>query len=337
MKRVLLTGATGFVGSQAIGPLRELGYEVHAVSSRALPVVDAAADAAADPPESAPGGVFWHRADLLDPDVPVALVRRVAPTHLLHLAWYAEPGRFWTSPENERWLAASRLLLSAFAEAGGRRAVVAGTCAEYDWSVGGAYLEGITPLRPSTVYGRAKAALHADAARCYAGPGRPSLGWGRIFFLYGPGEHPARLVSSAVIALLEGRPARCSHGRQIRDFMHTADAAAAFAALLDDERVTGAVNIASGEPLTIADLVRLIGDICGRPELVELGALPPRADEPGTLVADVRRLREEVGFVPGRTLAGGVAATVDWWRGELAARGRPGAGGRDGGRRSGPR
>lgn len=311
MKRLLLTGATGLVGRQAIVPLRERGYEVHAVTSRAAVAADE--------------GVVWHSADLLDPEDTVDLVSSVQPTHLLHLAWYAEPGAFWTSPQNERWVAASRVLLRSFAQAGGRRAVAAGTCAEYDWSVAGVCREGVTPLRPTTAYGQAKAALHAETAELYGGGGMPTLGWGRIFFLYGPGEHRTRLVSSIATALLEGRPAPCSHGRQVRDFLHSADVAAAFVALVDRDEVSGAVNVASGEPVTIAELAALVGEACGRPELIELGALPERAEEPPVVVADVRRLREEVGFVPGRTLAEGIAATVEWWRCETRRppRGRP--------------
>ncbi|HEY5198083.1 MAG TPA: NAD(P)-dependent oxidoreductase [Solirubrobacteraceae bacterium] len=313
MKRVLLTGATGFVGRQAIGPLRDRGYDVHAVSSRR-------------PRENA-ADVHWHTADLLDHAAASDLVRRVQPTHLLHLAWYAEPGKFWTSPENDRWLAASRRLLDVFADAGGRRAVVAGTCAEYDWSGGGRCREGITPLHPATPYGRAKAALHAEVAESFARAGMPSLGWGRIFFLYGPAEDPRRLVSSVIDAILDGRPALCSHGRQVRDFLHTADVAAGFAALLDADHVHGAVNVASGEPVTIAELVGLIGRACARPDLIELGALTARADDPPLLVADTRRLQAEVGFVTRRTLADGIASTVQWWRHERAVHQAPAPGG----------
>ena len=158
------------------------------------------------------------------------------PTHLLHLAWDARPGLFWTSTENLRWVAASLGLYLAFAASGGRRAVVAGSCAEYDWSHS-ELDEARTPLVPRTLYGEAKRALHTLLERAAAQSG-VELAWGRLFFLYGPHEAEGRLVSDVARALLAGREARCSEGSQQRDFMHVADAGRAFAALVASD-VTG--------------------------------------------------------------------------------------------------
>jgi len=144
MSRILLTGATGFIGRHV---LPRLQGDVHAVTRHASPAGD---------------GVTWHRADLL---ASAAIVTEVRPEVLVHLAWYVEPGRYWTAPENIRWVEASLALLRAFAAAGGRRAVLAGTSAEYDWqALGGRCHEQRTPLRPATLYGAAKHALHTAAA-----------------------------------------------------------------------------------------------------------------------------------------------------------------------------
>src|SRR3954452_23524389 len=140
--RVLVTGATGFIGHHLPELLSSRGFEVATVSRA--------------------GGV-----DLLEPGAPERVVAEVQPTHLLHLAWYAEPGKYWTSPENVRWVEASLALLRAFAAGGGRRAVLAGTCAEYDWAHGFCS-EGVTPLAPWTLYGPSKHALR-EMAESFAG------------------------------------------------------------------------------------------------------------------------------------------------------------------------
>lgn len=140
-----------------------------------------------------------------------------------------------------------------------------------------------------------------------------SAAWGRLFFLFGPHESAERLVASAIRSILLEQPARCSHGEQIRDFLYVQDAADALVALLDSV-VEGPVNIASGEPITVAAVVREIGKQLERPNLVQLGAWPASPDEPPLLLADVTRLRDEIGWRPRYDLASGLAETIDWWQ-----------------------
>jgi nucleoside-diphosphate-sugar epimerase len=301
--RVLLTGGSGFIGSRAIAPLLAAGYDVHALGRRRGDVPD----------------VSWHQVDLLDDRATARAVAEVAAERLLHLAWYTEHGRFWTAGENLDWVAASVRLLRSFAEAGGRRAVIAGTCAEYDWAgpvERCSELErdrrAATPLRPATLYGTSKHATRL-VAEAYAREAGLSLAWGRVFLLYGAGEDERRLVAHVARALLAGEQAQTSDGAQIRDFMHVDDVAAGFVALLSSA-VEGPVNIASGEGVAIADVLALIAREAGRPELLRLGALPRRHGEPERLVADATRLRDEVGFRPSVTLEQGIARTVASWR-----------------------
>ena len=303
MRRALVTGATGFLGRSALEHVRARGYEVHAAVRR--------------PPVGGHPGVHWHSVDLLDAAATRRLIAAIAPTDLLHLAWYTEPGIYWESPENERWMRASEALVRAFAAAGGRRAVVAGTCAEYDWERTAEPLsERDAPLAPRGAYGTAKDRLRRELERI-AGETGLSAAWARLFFLFGPGEDPRRLVPSVARALLAGDPAPTSRGAQVRDYLLSSEAAGALAALLDGE-VTGAVNVGSGLGTRVGDLAQMVGTAAGRPDLLRVGALPERLDEPPIVVADTGRLEREVGWRPSGELTGWVEETVDWWRGRPA-------------------
>jgi nucleoside-diphosphate-sugar epimerase len=296
MKRVLVTGASGFIGRHSLRFLVEQGYEVHAVARGAVPAI---------------AGVETHACDLLDDRAAAALVRTVRPSHLLHFAWYAVPGKFWTAPENLDWAAASQRLLRVFAETGGRRAVLAGSCAEYDWSQA-VLSEANTPLAPRTLYGSSK-----NEMRRFLEQATPELGvswaWGRIFWLYGPHEAPGRLVSDAIAGLLAGRRIAVSEGTQQRDFLHVDDVARAFAALVDND-FTGALNVASGVPVAVRDLLQRLGKLLDREALIDFGARATPPDDPPSLAADVARLTHQVGFKPRYDLDQGLAQTVDWWR-----------------------
>lgn len=271
------------------------GYEVHAVSGyRTAQLMGEA--------------INWHRANMLDESEIKSLVQNVKPTHLLHLAWYAIPGKFWTAHENLNWVQATVSLIRAFHDQGGQRLVGAGSCAEYDWSYGQCS-ETTTPCRPATLYGAAKYStqLLLDA---WARQTSMSSAWGRIFFLYGPDEYPSRLVPTVINSLLQNEPARCTHGEQVRDFMHVTDVAAAFVELLGSN-VQGVVNIASGSSLPIKDLIYVIADQLGRRDLVQLDAIPANPGDPAVLVAEIDRLRAEVGFRPRYSLNEGIALTVE--------------------------
>jgi len=304
MNRVLLTGASGFIGSHCIDPLLTRGFEVHAQCTGLR--------------EGLRRDVTWHAADLLDTTAGRRLTSEVRPTHLLHLAWHVPPGKFVGAPENFRWVTASLDLLEAFSEHG-RRFVGAGSGYEYDWRFGYC-TEGITPTVPDTVYGRCKNALR-ELAEGFATSRELSFAWGRIFFLYGPREHPQRLVSSVVRSLLRGEEAKSSHGLQIRDYMYVQDVADGIVALLDNP-ADGVYNICSGAAVTLRQILAEIARQIGRADLLRVGALPARANDAPLVVGSNQAMLSRVGWKPAFDLEKGLAHTIAWWRDSMEREGR---------------
>jgi nucleoside-diphosphate-sugar epimerase len=278
VSRALVTGARGFVGRFAVEALRRRGFEVHATGR--------------------------GEADLLEPSGASALVRAANASHLLHLAWTTEHGRYWEDPANRDWVEATARLLEAFVQADGKRVVLAGSCAQYDWSAERPFSEAETPRRPATLYGRAK----QEASKLVPETGATAI----IFFPYGPHEPPERLVPSVARSILAGEKARTTAGTQIRDFIHVADCGAALAALLESD-VAGDVNVGSGEGTAVAEVAHTVARLAGREELLRIGALPDGGDET-SVVGSTERLRDEVGFVPSFKLEEGLRDAVDWWR-----------------------
>ena len=299
MKTVILTGANGFIGRQAIAPLLERNYEVHAVS-RVAPTADLIFE-----------NVVWHQVNLLDERETAAICAKIKATHLLHFAWYVEHGKFWNASENKIWLDASVSLIEKFKANSGERIVISGTCAEYEWGADAVLSEEKTPVRPQNFYGECKLELQKKLAAAEV-----SQAWGRIFFLFGECEHPRRLIASVINSLLKDEFADCSHGGQIRDFMYVRDVADAFAALLDSD-VQGAVNIASGKARTIKEIVLQAADLLGRREMVRFGKIASAENEPESIVADTRRLNEEVGWTERYGILRGLEQTIEFWKSRI--------------------
>jgi nucleoside-diphosphate-sugar epimerase len=299
VSRVLLTGATGFLGVHCRRELALRGFEVHTVGVR----------------PASPASDNHHQLDLLDEEGQRRLLADLRPTHLLHLAWAKKPGgAVFNAIENYDWLSASLRLARLFAEHGGRRLVFCGTSAEYDWSYGYC-TEHLTPTVPETTYGSCKHALRV-AVEALARDTQLSWSWPRVFFCYGPHEPIQRLIPTVVASLLRGEQARCSHGLQMRGYLHVNDVARALAQLVECD-VQGPVNVCSGTPIELRSIVTRIGELMGRPELIALGAIPARKNDHLVVFGNNHRLRAEVGWQPQVSLDDGLRDTIAWWRREL--------------------
>jgi nucleoside-diphosphate-sugar epimerase len=288
--RVLVTGAAGFIGAHVTRELIERGHQAYAVvrpGDRAGRLLDVRARCEV------------VEADLADTAQVAGLLADSQPDAIIHLAWYAEPGRYRHAlAENIESLRTSANLLVAASRSSCRRVVLGGTCLE----------NADGPVRP--IYDAAKGAVHR-LSEGFADSGL-RVACGHVFYLYGPLEDERRVIPSVIRALLAGTPIPTTTALQRRDYLAVADVAAAFVVLAESS-LSGAVDICSGSQVTLADVLRLIAEQIGRPELLLLGERGPGEDEESVPPGDPGPL-EALGWEPRYDLRRGIDETINWWR-----------------------
>ena len=298
--RVAVTGATGFIGSHVVRRMAADGCDVHVLvrrDSNTWRIRDVLPRLSVVP------------CDLLAPDDVDRAIEAIRPQHCVHLAWCVGPDTYRSSPDNLRFLGASLHLVRRLAEVGCRRLFVAGTCAEYD-RVAGAVAE-----RDRTVSRSLHVASKLGLALTLAQLG-PAIGmeiaWGRIFYLYGPFEDERRLVPTAMRKLWRSEPIELTSADHVRDFSHVEDVAAAIWAVMRSDLV-GPVNIGSGQPVRIRELVETVARILERPLALASREAPlDPADPPPSVYADISRLRQGTTWTPQFDLERGLRHTAEW-------------------------
>ncbi len=270
IKNVLVTGATGFVGRRVTRCLARHGHMVRAIirqgtQARLEP------GAAKDPVESsdmfAEPPAWWQRA-CTGIDV------------VVHLAWYAEPGKYLTSPRNLSCLSGTLALAEGAIAAGVRRFIGVGTCFEYDLAAGNLSVD--TPIKPLTPYAATKAAAFLALSQTLPAAG-VDFAWCRLFYLHGEGEDQRRLAAAIRANLSRGAAIDLTSGKQIRDFLDVDEAGSRIAALVDSDR-SGAVNVCSGVGITVRAFAEAIADEYGRRDLLRFGARPDNVTDPPCVV-----------------------------------------------------
>lgn len=174
------------------------------------------------------------------------------------------------------------------------------------------------PVRPSNLYGATKAAAFLLLDYLNRVEGLPLVVF-RPFSMYGPGEHPSRLVPHVVAKALRGESIDLTHGTQIRDYLFVEDVVDALVVGYERAAAVGGVyNLGSGEQsaCTIRTVVELALKAAGAPtDLARFGAIPSKRPEPPFFVADTGKARRELGWAPHVSLEEGLARTVDWFAG----------------------
>jgi len=267
---ITLTGATGFVGRQILRTLLERGCSVRVLVRDPSRLPDIRAGGALEVVQT--------------PDLFAEVTGRLeelleGSETVVHAAWYLEPGAYM-SPLNVACLTGTLNVASAFASVGGKRFVGIGTCAEYDPSAG--LMTTDTPLAPNSLYGACKASAF-QVLRSFLSTQDISFAWCRAFYLYGEGEDERRLVPYIRRQLGTGKEVLLSRGDQVRDFLDVKDAAGMITDVALGQQ-QGAVNICSGEAVTVRQLAERIADEYGRRDLLRFGARPQNVFDPPRVV-----------------------------------------------------
>ncbi len=296
--KVVVTGASGFLGCYVLKALIRQGHEVVALSRRshALEV-----------------NLSWIQVDLQDSHKLRSVLMSEKPEGLIHLAWQNDYANRWESFDNLQSCITTIRILQDFANAGGRRAILAGSCAEYDWR-SGICVEDQTPISPWSVYGKCKD-LTRQIAQDFCMKNGIELTWARIFFAYGYGEHAQRLIPYVIRQLIRKEVVKCTHGNQFRDFIHAEDVALAIARLLKSRAAQGTFNIGTGLPLRIRDIVDFCVSRIGSVEPIEFGAIPSLENDPSLLIADISKLKA-LGWAPAKSNFDYIAQYIDMLQSE---------------------
>lgn len=269
MRRILLTGASGFVGRQVLRSLLARGEKVRIISRTPGLQTHSAVEAV-------------HSHDLFSETDDRLAQLCDGVDIVVHCAWYAEPGKYLFSPQNLACLRGTLTLAAAAEGAAIRRFVGIGTCFEY--ALGVEPLRIDTPLDPQTPYAAAKAAAFLALSQHFAASAA-SFAWCRLFYLFGEGEDERRFVAYLKSQLAGGQPVDLTEGRQVRDFLDVAEAGRRIAEIALSNH-QGPANICSGQPITVRAMAEGIADCYGRRDLLRFGARMENAVDPPVVVGE---------------------------------------------------
>jgi len=288
--RILLTGPTGFIGAAFIQRALQSGHQIAGliIPSENIPAhLPVTADLA------------WIRGTL--DEAPWDTIRHFQPDVCVHTAWVTAPGVYLESPDNYKFLESTIRFLAKVRELGTKHIVGLGTCIEYQIT-DRKLSEDNTPIVPTTTYARCKNDLRLRLETDAKAEGFLTC-WCRVFYPYGPREHPSRLCSSIIQKVSRNEKMLLKTPDSTKDYIFIEDLASALLTVLE-KRFEGAINLGTGIGLSVREIARTIEGMLGKSGLVE-EANPPQIDPVGYVVADASKLRA-LGWKPDHDLRAGL-------------------------------
>jgi nucleoside-diphosphate-sugar epimerase len=307
---VLVTGATGFIGSHLTRRLVREGAEVHAVTSTVSSVYPVRLLDVRD-------DLRLHGANLNDRGALDVLVAESKPRLVFHLGAYTHVGKSWTRIDEciQTNVQGTVNLLQALDRSDYERFVYTSSSEVYG-DIPVPFREDAS-VRPISPYSVSKYSGEVFCRMLHQGRGWPIVTV-RPFNGYGPAQSPDRVVPEIIVKALRKEELAMTQGRQTREFNYVEDLVDGFLKAGLTPGVEGEVfNIGGGEEIAMRDLATTILDLMGNPIKADIGALPERPTEIWSMRSDVTKARERLGLAPARPLREGLALTIDWYRGEL--------------------
>jgi nucleoside-diphosphate-sugar epimerase len=301
--KILVTGASGFIGSAfaklAVSRGHQIGGLILPNEQIPLSLSLSPSDGERVSGRTGEGTLTWIRGSLAE--LPWREIETFRPDACVHFAWIATPGVYLESPENERHLEWSLNLVRQLKQLGLGYFLGVGTCIEYQITAAPLH-EDRTPTDPTTRYSRCKNALRETLA-AEAQEDGSRFGWGRVFYPYGVGEHPARLCSSVLQKLRAGEKIELKTPHSRKDYIYIDDLAAAIV-LTVERQFVGIINWGTGTGISVREIADTAARLLGRTELVTNA--PQLAPDPfDYVVADNQKLRQ-LGWQPAYSLEAGL-------------------------------
>jgi len=283
MKKILVTGATGFIGNYVITELLNGPYQIIASSSSI---------------SKAKQSTWFGKVDFIpfnfsDLNTSINYYRHFhSPELMIHLAWEGLPN--YTSDFHlKEHLPKQEALLQNLIENGLKDLTVTGTCLEYGMQEG--KLDESMPAKPSNPYAIAKNTLRENLESLQSSQSF-SLKWVRLFYMYGKGQNPNSLLSQLDQALERGDTSfNMSKGEQVRDYLPVEKVAEYIVKIALQDKVTGIINCSSGSPIKVKTFVENYLHDKGKNIELNLGYYPYTTYEPMEFWGDNSKLKKIIG------------------------------------------